>query len=511
VKVANGRGHRPVEARICTPASHSMALLPLAALVCLLASGCGLVNWVKNGFKVGPNYVEPEVAAAAQWIDFKDPRVKSEEVDLSRWWGVFKDPVLDSLMKRMSEQNLTLRATAERIAGSQARRKVAVGFLLPQSQEAFGSFSYNSLSSKTANRSFDDSFTNWNAGFSAAWELDFWGRFRRGIESADAELEAAIAGYDDALVILYAEVATNYVLYRVFQERLALTRANVEVQRRSYELARDKNTAGAVTERDVQEARQILEQTRARIPELEIGLRQTNNALCLLLGLPPQDLSEILGAEGKIPVVAPEISVGIPADLIRRRPDVRRAERLAAAQSALIGIAESDLYPRFSILGTIGFQAENFANLFNSDALTGSIGPSIQWNILHYGRLLNNIRAQEAGFRDLALVYQEAVLRAGKEAEDAIVAFLKAHEKAAFLAESARAAERTVEITNEQYEQGEVDFTPLFIFLAAEADQEDQLAAARGEIALNLIALYRSLGGGWRVRSAGSAEGETRP
>ena len=486
------------------------ALFFVALLVPLLGSGCGLLNWVTNGFKVGPEYVEPETSTAPRWIDYDDPRLKSEEADLGRWWTVLEDPVLDMLVQSVSEQNLTLKAAAERIAGSRARMNVAVGNLFPQEQYAFGGYSYNHLSNETETAiPGSHSFSQWDLGGALAWELDFWGRFRRAIESADAELEASVADYDDLLVILLAEVATNYILYRTYQERLVFVRANVEIQQKSYTLTQDKFRAGAVTERDVQMSKQILDQTRAKIPRLEAGLREASNALCILQGVPPRDLSDMLGKEGKIPGVKPEVAVGIPADLVRRRPDVRRAERLVAAQSARIGVAESDFYPRFSILGTIGVQAETFSGMFSGGPVTGSIGPSFQWNILHYGRILNRVRSEEAGFRELALAYQEAVLRAGKEAEDSITGLFKAQEAAAALAESVTAAARIVQITTDQYQQGAIDFFPLYYFESVLADQEDQQAAARGDIAVNLIRIYRSLGGGWQGRTEGEAQGGT--
>jgi NodT family efflux transporter outer membrane factor (OMF) lipoprotein len=474
-----------------------------------LAPGCSLGRWAKNGFKVGPNYSEPPAPAASRWIDYEDPRVKGEEDDLSRWWRVFNDPVLDSLIDAAYAQNLTVKAAVERIAGARARRRIAIGLLFPQTQQGFGGYSTNRLSENTANLPVDERFENWDLGGGFAWELDFWGRYRRSIEAAEAEVEASIAEYDDVLVILFAEVATNYILYRTFQERLLYARENVEIQASSHQLALDKFQAGATTERDVQQARQVLEQTRARIPQLETGLRQANNALCALQGIPPSDLAPRLEGAGTVPVVSPEVAAGIPADLVRRRPDVRRAERQVAAQSAFIGVAEADFYPRFSLLGNLGVEAEDLSDLFDSDSITGSFGPAFRWDLFNYGRILNNVRAQEAGFRELALLYQEAVIQAGRETEDALVTFLKAHERAGYLAESVRAADRTVEITLDQYREGVIDFTPVFLFQGTLTEEEDQWAISRSEIALGLVRLYRALGGGWEWRLAEEAGPET--
>lgn len=465
------------------------------ALVATVLGGCL--------FKIGPDYVRPEAATAPQWIDYEDPRILSEEVDLSRWWSVFKDPALDALIDQAVKQNLTLKVAVERIHAAQARLRFAAGNLYPQQQEAFGGFSAERASQEAANFSptVDPTTTDWQAGLAASWELDFWGVLRRAIESADAELQASVADYDDALVLLLSEVARSLVLHRTFEERLVHVRRNLEVQQRSYDLTQDKFKAGAVTERDVQQARQVLEETRARIPPLKAGLRQASNALCVLLGSPPGDLSEVLGAADTIPIVPASVAIGIPAELLRRRPDVRRSERLAAAQSARIGIAEGEYYPQFSISGTIGYRADDFADLFRgSSALFGAVGPSFRWNILQYGRIRALVDGEEAEFRARAGEFQETVLRAGQEADDAATLFLAAQDEASALAESVAASRRTVEITLDQYTAGAIDFTPVFLFQATLTEQEDALAVSRGQIALNLIALYRALGGGWEMR-----------
>ena len=323
-------------------------------------------------------------------------------------------------------------------------------------------------------------FSDWDAGLSASWELDFWGRYRRAIEAADAELDASVEDYDDVLVVLLSDVAANYVQYRTFEQRLDYARANVEVQRKSFQLATDKFENGATTERDTHQAKQVLEQTEALIPALEIGKRQAANRLCVLLGMPPTDLNAILGKGSGVPVTPPDVVVGVPADLIRRRPDVRRAERQVAAQSARIGVAVSDLYPHISLLGTIGVEAEQFGDLFKTPgSMIGEIGPGVRWDILNYGRLVNNVRVRIRVSRQLAYAYQDRVLNAGREVEDAMVVFLRSQEQTQHLDASVDAAARTVEITKEQYAQGEVDFTPVFLFESILTEQQDQLAVSR--------------------------------
>jgi NodT family efflux transporter outer membrane factor (OMF) lipoprotein len=476
--------------------------LAACLLLMVIVPGCHLKEWVRNGYKVGPNYCRPQAPVASEWIDYRDPRVKSVEQDLSEWWRVFNDPVLDRLVESAYEQNLSLREAGARVLAARALRDFAVGNLFPQTQEAAGAYSRNKLSEEQAGGAPRDVWiSDWNAGFNLSWELDFWGRFRRAVESADATLDASIENYDDVLVVLLADVATNYVQYRTFEQRLFYANTNVEIQRKSYQLAKDKQEAGTATERDTQQAKQILEQTQALIPVLETGMRQANNRLCVLLGMPPKDLADVLGEGKDIPQAPLDVAVGIPADLLRRRPDVRRAERQVAAQSAQIGIAEAEFYPHIAINGNIGLAADQFKELFDTpDAMIGSIGPSFRWSILNYGRLLANVRFQDARFQELAYSYQNSVLNAAREAEDGIIAFLQSQEQVIRLAASVEAANRTVEITAEQYRQGAVDFTPLFLFQDTLTQQQDQLAAARGNIALSLIATYRAIGGGWEMR-----------
>ena len=268
-------------------------------------------------------------------------------------------------------------------------------------------------------------YNQWNFGFNLNWELDFWGRFRRAIESDTANLDASVEGYDDVLVTLLGDVATNYVQMRTLEGRIQYTRANVELQRQTLTIAEARFKGGTTSKLDVYQARSTLEQTEAQIPELEISLRQTVVQLCILLGMPPEELRARLGP-APIPTAPVDVAVGIPADLLRRRPDVRRAERLAAAQCAQIGIAEADYYPAFSINGTLGYSAEQFPDLFRPAALNANVGPSFQWNLLNYGRILNNVRLQDARFQELVTTYQQTVLNANQEVENGLVTFLRA-------------------------------------------------------------------------------------
>src|SRR5581483_5550086 len=320
------------------PRTHHILWGALAALTIVLTStGCTMV---------GPDYVRPPAPTAAHWIETNETAIKREPADVSAWWTVFNDGVLNTLVETAYRQNPSLRAAGVRVLEAQAQRGIVIGELFPQQQEAFGEFSRNDLSTHKANRNTPNlktPFDDWQIGFEASWELDVWGRFRRAIESADATLLASVATYDDVLVSLVAEVATNYLQLRILQERLAVAHANVVIQERSYYIANAKFQGGTATELDAAQAASLLRDTEAQIPALETGIRQTQNTLCTLLGIPPQDLQHILGGQRAIPPPPTELSVGIPSDLLRRRPDIRRAERTLAAQSAQIGVATADL------------------------------------------------------------------------------------------------------------------------------------------------------------------------
>ena len=316
--------------------------------------------------------------------------------------------------------------------------------------------------------------------------------------------------YDDVLVTLLGDVATSYVAYRTAEERIKFTKENVALQRKTLQIVEGQLKVGIVGELDVDQARSTLEQTEAGIPELEIAQRIAANQLCILLGMPPQDLQARLGS-GPIPTAPPDVAIGVPADLLRRRPDVRRAERQAAAQSAQIGIAQAAFYPMISINGAIGYSAQNFKDLFQQPALTGTVGPGFNWNILNYGRLTNNVRLQDARFQELVITYQNTVLSAAQDAENGLVTFLRAQRRTKSQAASVTDAKKAVDIALAQYAQGVIDLTRVTLLQQNLVGLEDTLAQAQGEIAAGLIQAYRALGGGWEIRLGGADSSAAPP
>jgi NodT family efflux transporter outer membrane factor (OMF) lipoprotein len=488
----------------------------------LLNSGCittGPLDWIRNGLKVGPNYCRPPAPVAPEWIEAKDARVQGRQ--LQDWWGVFNDPTLNSLIDTSYGQNLTLRAVGTRVLQARAQQAIAAGNVFPQTQQAIGQYERVNLSQNTFNNPsafasaspsppppgalLGNFYSDWTAGFNLSWELDFWGRFRRAIESANATLDSSVENYDGALVTLLADVATNYVQYRVAQQRIKIARDNVRTQEKLVALVEQQQKVGTATSLDVEQLRTLLEQTRSTIPALQIAQGQANDTLCILLGIPPRDLEPELGpgpelGSAPMPNVPDWVAAGIPADLLRRRPDVRSAERQVAAQSAQIGVAEADLYPTIFINGTLGYEASDLAKLFESRSFMGTITPNFKWNVLNYGRIVNNVRLQEARTQELIATYQNQVLTAAQQVQTALRGFLRSQEQAEILARSVKAAVAATKIEEKLFTDLKADVNRLYTLENTQLQEQDNLAVAQGNVALNLINVYRSLGGGWELR-----------
>jgi NodT family efflux transporter outer membrane factor (OMF) lipoprotein len=522
--------------RICRDACRHRSLgtrrsLSLAGWLAaaLLTSGCsvatGPLQWIENGFKVGPNYSKPTAPVAEEWIEAKNPNVQNRH--LQDWWRVFNDPTLDSLIDKAYEQNLNLRAAGTRVLQARAQQAIAAGNIFPQTQQATGQYSRVDLSNTTFNNPsaftslsqaqippgalVGNYYSDWTAGFNMSWELDFWGRFRRSIESANANLDSSVENFDYVLVTLLADVATNYVQYRVAQQRIKIARANIRTQERLVDVVAQQEKVGTATGLDVEQLRTLLEQTRSTIPFLQIAQGQANDTLCILLGIPPHDLEPELGPgpgitvdelnADPVPTIPAWAAVGIPADLLRQRPDIRSAERQVAAQSAQIGVAEANLYPAIFINGTLGYEAQSLSQLFESRSFMGTITPSFTWNILNYGRIANNVHLQQAKTQELIDTYQNQVLTAAQQVQTALRGFLRSREQAEDLARSVKAALAATKIQEKNFIDLKADVNRLFTLENTQVQQQDNLAVSQGNIALNLINVYRSLGGGWEIRT----------
>lgn len=446
---------------------------------------------------VGPDYETPESGVNESYVESADPRVKPHPVNAIDWWKTFNDPLLDELVQEAFAQNLTLRQAGLRVVQAMAERGIAVGEFFPQSQAIGGGFTRTKDSENPPNP--EPYFNTYDVGFDAAWELDLWGKFRRNLETADAVLEASLASYDDVMVSLVAEVAATYIDVRTLQVLIEIEEENVKIQERSLELAESRFRNGQTSELDVADAKSVLAQTRALVPGQRAALRQAMYQLSFLLGQPPTDLAQRLGDAKEIPTAPAEIAVGLPADLLRRRPDIRLAERTAAARSAQIGLAEAALYPAFSLAGSIGLRSDESGDLLETDSWTGSISPGFSWPILNYGRLENNVRVQDALFQSAILDYQNAVLAAAQEVEGALAEFLTSQEQVKYYQESVTASERSLELSTIRYKEGSSTFTRVLDAQEQLRQTQESLVNAQGSVAQSLIATYKALGGGWEV------------
>ncbi len=468
----------------------------------LLAAGCTTV---------GPDFEKPKAPVADNWSSADEPEVNTEEVDYQEWWQVFSDPVLTQLIETAYQQNLSLQIAGLRILEARAQLGIATGLKYPQSQSVSGGYT-RSRSSENAppfsnlppsiSSQIDPTVSVWDLSFDAAWEADIWGKFRRGIEAADASLAANMLNYDAVLVTLTGDIAAVYAQIRTIEERLAYLKTNVELQKQSVELATARFRLGATSELDVQQALSLLHGTESLIPVLQLGLGQSKNILSLLLGMPPGDVNTLLGGSGTIPIAPAEVAVGIPADLIRRRPDVRATEMAAAAQSAVIGVSQADLYPHFVLAGSLGVAGDTFSNQFDSGSRRGFITPFFRWDIFNYGRIKNNVRVQDARFEQLVVAYQNTVLNAAREVEDGLLGYLRRQEQVGYLNDGVAASAKAAELALKQYEYGAVDFTRVLNTQTALLGQQDSLAAARGQVVISLVSVYKALGGGWQIRGA---------
>ncbi len=511
---------------------------PLVVTLCLIGiPGCS--TW-----SVGPDFETPLVQDMPEKWDADTPEHPlAGTVSLDKWWQSFNDPALNHLVMRARLSSPTIEAALLKIAQYRAQYAVAIGNFFPQTQELTGTYSSEHPSGRAADSpqpgepSQPGNIQQLNLGFQAAWEIDIWGKYRRGAEAARAALRGAHAGYELALVTLSADVAQQYFNYRTTEKQLEIARRNNTAQKESVRLTEAKFRLGATSGRDYDQAVAMQKNTEADIPQLEAQLITSRNALCVLLGMPPGPVPELVpgwvpetpskasdapqatastgpekalprkaapeAAEHTEPFIPLDIAMGVPADLLRRRPDVRQAEQEAAAQCARIGINKAALFPAFSISGFLGFQGSNvgaftLGDTFSHNAFTANASPSLVLPFLNYGRLYNAVRAQDAVFQQSLAAYRQTVLQALQEAENAMSSFIRSRQRLALLQQAAEAAERSTKLALEQYNAGSTDFTTVVSAQSTQYQQENSMAAAAGNTALQAVALFRALGGGWQ-------------
>jgi len=477
----------------------------------LATLSCIGVMIATGGCNVGPDYVRPKVPVNANWSGKNDPRLARQSALDVEWWKQFDDPTLNKLVELARHQNLTLQIAALRIVEARALVGIAVGDQLPENVGPVASAEAVKLSEHGANTAaIDRFFGQYQVGFDALYEIDFWGKFRRGARSAAANYLATVADYDDALVLLTAEVARTYVTARSFEELIAQARDNVGLQLEGQQIAQSRFENGATSELDLAQATNLLETTRSTIPKLQIGLRHAENALSALLGRNPGYVRALLASARGIPTPPTHVTVSVPAKVLRRRPDIRSAELKAAAQCERIGIAKADLYPSFVLFGSIGTQTSSgagatsnnssFKDLFAPGSLVANAGGDVFWPVLRYPQILNNVRAEDARFQQAIVFYMDTVVKAAQEVEDGITGFLRQQEAAEFAQRAVTAAELSVELSLVQYREGATDYQRVLDSQRVLLASQNALIDTRSEAATNLIALYKALGGGWELR-----------
>ena len=452
------------------------------------------------GCAVGPNYQKPKAGAPANWSSPLAGGETNRAPDLAAWWKNFGDTHLDSLMATAIRSNLTLRIAEARVREARAERGVVAGGLWP---------SVGSSASYSRNRWGQNSFpplppgtvldyNAYNAGFDAAWELDIFGGTRRAVEAANAELGAAEYAQRDVLISLLAEVARNYIGARSYQQRLVITRDNIRVQREILDLTSNRFENGLSSDLDVQQATAVLTSTEAEVPTLETGFRRSVYALAVLLARPPGALLDEMSAEKPIPLTPPLVPVGLPSDLLQRRPDVERAERELAAATARIGVAKSELFPKFSLTGFVALESISAEHWFDYGSRAWSAGPTMEWKLFEAGRIRANVRAQNARQEQALDSYQQTVLTALEDVENALTAYAREQVRRESLSQSVQANQQALGLSTQLYRSGLADFLRVLDSERSLFVAQDALVQSDQTVSLNLVQLYKALGGGWQ-------------
>jgi len=452
------------------------------------------------GCTVGPTYQRPDIAVPQQWIHADQPGLSAGVVEVLQWRQTLKDPMLDALIERAVHTNLDLRMAAARVREARALRGVAAADQFP-TVTLSSAYARNRLSANvtTTPRSIAPEYDLFQSGFDASWELDLFGRTRRTVEAASADLAATEDNRRDVLVTLLAEVTRNYVDVRGFQQRLDITRDNIRTQQQTVELTAARFAAGLSSELDVAQARANLATTESQVPVLASSLTQAMHRLSVLLGKPPGALLGELARVQPIPLGPESVPIGLPSGLLRRRPDVRRAEQELAAATARIGVATADLFPRFSLLGTLDLRSNDLGSLFSAGSRAWALGPRFLWPVFDAGRIRANIEVQTARQETALARYKRAVLVALEDVENALVAFAQERLRHCSLAEAVAANRRAVALSMELYTRGVGDFLSVLESQRSLFGSEDQLVQSERAVVANLISVYKALGGGWEV------------
>lgn len=457
-----------------------------AAFGCVLLSGC---------ISVGPDYEPPETAMPDAWHESVQEEFATGEPNLQTWWTVFDDDTLNMLIIRASTNNLDLRTAAARIEQAAALRGVTASQYWPDITAAAAASTVQTTAAQTP-AGTDRQGELYQAGMTMAWELDLWGRIRRSVESSDASLQASVENYRDILVVLYADIAVNYINVRTLQERILFAKNNLNAQAETLELTQNRFDSGLVPALDVSQSELNLSRTRSVIPPLRQQLVEAINRLSVLLGEMPYALQQELEQSSPIPAASGDLVVGVPAELLRQRPDIRRAERELAAQNARIGATKAELFPTLTLPGTLAVESTG-GDLFSGANTLYSFGPQLRWNIFNGKRIRSQVNAEEAATKAALHSYEQALLLALEEVEDTMSAYANEKDRVQSLEVAAASAQKSVDLVTELYKSGLTDFQNVLNMEQALLTQQDELATSRGLISAYLVGVYKALGGGW--------------
>jgi multidrug efflux system outer membrane protein len=443
---------------------------------------------------VGPDYKRPDVPVYEDWHTRLDGKANPES--LAEWWTTFNDTKLTHLIERAVKGNLDLKKAWAQVRAARARRGIAESGLLPSLNGSGSATWTRTTGNGVGNATISTDSKLYAANFDASWELDLFGGVRRSVEAAQGDLQASEESLRDVLVSLLSELALNYFDVRTYQDRLQVAADNLQSQSETHELTQWRYQAGLTDELAVQQARYNLENTRSQIPVLRTGLDAAMNRIAVLLGEQPGAVHAELDRPEPIPVPPLQVAVGVPADLLRRRPDVRQAERELAAQTARIGVATADLYPKFTLSGSIGLETLSLKNL-SSGTVAFSGGPSITWAIFKGGAIRQNIKLQSALQEEALVHYESIILGALEEVENALRAYIETQERRKSLSDATRAAQIAAELAQQKYQAGLTDFTSVLDAQRSLLSLQEQLTISNGNVSGNLVRVYKALGGGW--------------
>lgn len=449
------------------------------------------------GCAVGPNYQTPEVALPESFGEFHQ-KDEVDELALKRWWTTFNDPLLDVLVHEALSQNYDLKIAVEKVNEVRALYQIEAADFYPKvdmtAEERRTRISQTLFDSRLLGPPYQNLY---KVGFDASWEIDIFGKLRREKETAYYEYEAEINSARDVYITLLSELASTYIEIRSYQQRIALSKRDIYIQKELLALAESRFEAGLDSEIEPEQIRFSLEASEAILPELQTNYRHAIHRLAVLLGKPPQNLHDDFDELKPIPISTAAIPVGLPSDLLRRRPDIRQAERNLAASTANIGSAIADLFPRFSLLGNFGFESNRTNNWFKAKSRTWSFGPSMEWPILYFGRIRANIRVQNAKQQQALYQYEQTILTSLEDVENALVSYYKEDERVDRFEKQVDSANRTYQLTRDRYLSGLIDFSDLLDADRARIEAENNLVDSTQALSKNLVSLYKSLGGEW--------------